>query len=93
MVILSPAAEDDLVGIASEIAEHRSQVSLRWTLRIRETFDMLAEHPEVGEVREGFGVPGCRSFTFGNYVIFFRAVSSGIEIARVVHGYRDLRNL
>ncbi len=90
MVILSPAAEDDLVGIASEIAEHVSQVSLRWTLRIRETFDMSAEHPEV---REGFGVPGCRSFTFGSYVIFFRAVSSGIEIARVVHGNRDLRNL
>ncbi len=93
MVILSPAAEEDLAGIASEIAEHRPQVALRWTMRIREIFDMLAEHPEVGEVRDGFGVSGCRSFKLGNYVIFFRAVNSGIEIARVVHGNRDLQNL
>ena len=47
----------------------------------------------MGEVRPGFGVPGCRSFSVGNYVIFFRPIDDGIEIARVIHGSRDMRNL
>jgi plasmid stabilization system protein ParE len=29
----------------------------------------------------------------GMYVIFFRPTSNGIEIARILHGSRDLGNL
>jgi toxin ParE1/3/4 len=47
----------------------------------------------MGELREGFGVPGCRSFSVGNYAIFFRPVEGGIEVARIIHGSRDMRNL
>jgi hypothetical protein len=47
----------------------------------------------MGEIREGFGVLGCRSFSVGNYVIFFRPIDSGIEVARVIHGSRDKRNI
>ncbi len=61
--------------------------------KIRQTCELLASHPEMGEKREGFGVPGCRSFSVGNYVIFFRGVTGGIEVARVIHGSRDIRNL
>lgn len=48
---------------------------------ITEACQMLAENPDVGEVRDGFGVPGCRSFTVSRYVVFFRPSSSGVEIA------------
>jgi toxin ParE1/3/4 len=47
----------------------------------------------MGEERPGFGVPGCRSFSFGSYMIFFRAIEDGIEVARVIHGSRDTRNI
>ncbi|MFG0291282.1 MAG: type II toxin-antitoxin system RelE/ParE family toxin [Rhodopirellula sp. JB044] len=47
----------------------------------------------MGEERRGFGVPGCRSFSFGSYVIFFHAIEDGIEVARVIHGSRDMRNI
>jgi toxin ParE1/3/4 len=38
-------------------------------------------------------VPGCRSFSVGNYVVFFRPIKNGIEVARIVHGSRDFRGL
>ncbi len=56
-------------------------------------FEMLDRHPDVGDYRTEFGIQGCRSFTFRKYVIFFRRLSEGTEIARVIHGSRDIQNL
>ena len=37
--------------------------------------------------------PGLRSWSVGNYVIFYRQVSTGIDIVRVLHGARDIEAL
>jgi plasmid stabilization system protein ParE len=58
--------------------------------RIKSTCQTLAEHPELGELRMGFGVPGCRSFTVSRYVIFFRSNFDGIDVARNLDACRDL---
>ena len=92
-VIYAPEADDDLVGIVDCIALDKPRAARDWLARIRQTCETLATQPEVGEIREGFGVPGCRSFSVGNYVIFFRPIDSGIEVARVIHGSRDMRNI
>ncbi len=89
----APEADEDVFGIAEFIARDKPEAARRWIQSIRETCETLATQPEVGELRKGFGVPGCRSFTIGNYVIFFRQADDGIEIARVVHGNRDMRNI
>jgi toxin ParE1/3/4 len=60
---------------------------------IRQKCDAIASHPMAAEERPEFGVPGCRSFSVGNYVVFFRPLENGIEVARIVHGSRDLRSL
>ena len=86
-------ADNDLVGIAEFIARDKPEAARRWVQKIRDTCSTLAMQPEMGELREGFGVPGCRSFSVGNYVIFFRAVDNGIEVSRIVHGNRDMRNI
>lgn len=91
-VVYAPEAEDDLVGIADYIARDKPEAARRWVQGIRETCATLATQPEMGELRPDFGVASCRSFSVGNYVIFFRPVESGIEVARVVHGSRDMRN-
>lgn len=91
--VYAPEAEVDLIGIADFIARDKPEAARRWVQRIRETCDTLATQPEIGELRSGFGVAGCRSFSVGNYVIFFRPLESGIEVARVVHGSRDMRSL
>ena len=86
-------ADEDLVGIADFIARDKPEAARRWIQRIREVCETLAMRPEMGELRRGFGVSGCRSFSVGSYVLFFRPTSDGIEVARVVHGSRDMRNL
>jgi toxin ParE1/3/4 len=91
--IYAPEADDDLEGIVDYIARDKPTVAREWLVKVRATCQMLAENPQVGEVREGFGVPGCRSFSIGNYVVFFRPVDEGIEISRVIHGSRDMRNI
>ena len=92
-VIYAPEADDDLVGIAGFIARDKPDAARHWVRTIRETCEMLATQPEAGEIRNGFGVPDCRSFTVGNYIIFFRAAKGGIEVARIIHGSRDMKNL
>lgn len=92
-VIYAPEADDDLLGIVDYIAREKPGAARDWLAKIRQTCELLATQPEMGESREGFGVPGCRSFSVGNYVIFFRTAEDGIAVARVVHGSRDMRNL
>ena len=45
--------------------------------------------PYVGRHREELS-PRLRSLPVGNYVIFYRPMEDGIEVARVLHGARDL---
>jgi len=44
--------------------------------------------PQLGRRREELS-PRLHSFPVGRYVLFYRQVESGIEIARVLHGARD----
>ncbi|MEO1526869.1 MAG: type II toxin-antitoxin system RelE/ParE family toxin [Planctomycetota bacterium] len=92
-VIYAPEADDDIFGIVEFIARDKPEAARNWMLKIRETCDTIATQPKLGEERPGFGVPGCRSFSVGSYAIFFRAIEGGIEVARVIHGSRDMRNI
>jgi toxin ParE1/3/4 len=87
------AADDDLMEIAAFIACDKPDAAIRWVRAVREKCLLIAEHPDLGEERRGLGVRGCRSVTVGNYVVFFRRIRDGVEIVRIVHGSRDLRNL
>lgn len=92
-VVYSREADDDLESIVDYIARDKPTAAREWLAQIRERCHVLASHPELGEERLGFGVPGCRSFSVGQYVVFFRAVAGGIEVSRVIHGSRDMRNI
>lgn len=92
-VIYAPEAENDISGIVEVIACDSPNAARNWITKLRSTCDTLATLPNVGEMRNEFGVPGCKSFSFGNYVLFFRAVEGGIEVARVIHGSRDLQSM
>ncbi|MFN7719852.1 MAG: type II toxin-antitoxin system RelE/ParE family toxin [Pirellulaceae bacterium] len=92
-VFYSPEAESDLLGIAEYIARDKPEAARSWIHKIRVVCQALAMQPTLGEVRTEFGVSGCRSFSVGHYVIFFRPKEEGIEVARIIHGSRDLRSL
>jgi len=91
-VIVSERADNDLFDIVEYIARHNPVAADELRARIVSACETLATESQAGEFREGFGVSGCRSFSAGNYVLFFSHIKDGIEVSRVIHGSRDLRD-
>ena len=89
----SSLAAQDLYENTEYIARDKPGAAYRWVEKIEATCDLLAENPEVGEQRQTRRHGPCRSFTCGNYVIFFRAVTDGVEIVRIVRAERDIDRL
>lgn len=92
-VYYSTLAAADLSENAEYIARDKPEAAYRWIEKIEATCELLAKNPEVGQERVTHNLGRCRSFVSGNYVIFFRGVSDGVEVVRVVRGERDLDHL
>lgn len=89
---LAVAADADLAEIATTIGESNLDNAIAVLDRLHETFMTLANHPQVGMLRDDL-VPGIRVFSpprpAHNYVIFFYPIPDGIEVSAVIHGSRD----
>ena len=92
-LVISPLAEKDLNDILEYISRDKPEAAIRWVEKIHDTFKVVAENPEIGERRAEFKSGNIRSTLVGSYVVFYRAIIDGIEIARVVSGARDFRDL
>jgi toxin ParE1/3/4 len=88
-VVLSELAETDLTEIWIFVAQNDSAAADRLIDQIHKSCRMLAVTPRAGRERPELE-PSIRSFVVGNYIIFYRASAHGIEIARVLHGRRDI---
>jgi toxin ParE1/3/4 len=95
-VIVSPRADRDLDDCADYLARRASlQVARRFLAAAAQTFESLAGMPGIGSaagVRSAAGQE-LRLWTvqgFRNHVIIYRPLDDGIEVARVIHGSRDL---
>jgi toxin ParE1/3/4 len=86
-------ASTDLFENAEFIARDKPDAAYTWVETIEKVCATLAANPELGQVRRSRNHGHCRSFTSGNYVIFFRGFSDGVEIIRIVRGERDLDNV
>ena len=53
---------------------------------------LLSDFPHAGRDRSDVR-PRLRSLPTGNYVIYYRPMRKGVEVVRVVHGARDVRQL
>lgn len=88
-----PEARDDVAQIWAYIAEVRSvDTADRITERIEEAYDQLVAFPESGRTRDDIGHEA-RSLTVKPYIIVYRVRPDAVEIMRVYHGARDVRNL
>ena len=85
---VSDAARADLDEIWFYIAQDNPNAADRFIRALVSRFPILASMPQMGRQREELS-PRLRSFPVGNYIIFYRPVENGIEIARVLHGARD----
>jgi len=89
----SRLASADLYENAEYIANDKPDAAYQWLEKIEDVCKILAANPEMGQVRQSRNHGPCRSFVKGKYVIFFRPVSAGVEIIRIVRGERDLDNV
>lgn len=94
-------ASRDLETILDYIAEYQSiDATEKLMERVNQTCQRLAQFPGLGKRRDELW-PDSRSFPVNNYLIFYRAIASsgaqpiaeGVEILRIVSGYRDLKAL
>lgn len=88
-VLRAPLAEADLDEIWNFVANDSVAAADRLIDTIVAKCQILAGHPEMGQARPELA-PRLRSFSVGNYVVFFRPIEDGIEVARVIHGARDV---
>jgi toxin ParE1/3/4 len=91
-LLIKPLAEQDLDGIWDYIAiddQDRAEKVLR---TLYSKMGTLAHNPYIGRERREIEA-GLRSFPVGSYVVFYYPLSDGIEVVRVLHGARDIRDI
>jgi toxin ParE1/3/4 len=89
----SKLASTDLYENSEFIARDKPEAAYRWVEKIESACQTLATNPEMGQSRISKNHGPCRSFSCGNYVIFFRGLVDGVEIIHIVRGERDLDNV
>ena len=89
---LSEQAEIDLIDIWAYIARDSTTAADNLIEQVATVCQLLAKSPLLGRARRELA-PGLRSFSVGDYLVFYRPTKSGIVIARVLSGYRNLDKL
>ncbi len=89
---LTRTAEVDVREIWLYVAQDDLVAADRLVDRFTGTYEMLAQHPELGERQQRY-LAGLRKFSVGNYVIFYVRIEDGILVHRVLHGARDVGEL
>ena len=93
-ILITPAAENDLVNIWLYIARDNSEAADRVFQAAESTFEALAATPRMGtlyqakrtQLKDVHFFPISK---FQSYVIYYREQPQGIEIIRVLHAHMD----
>lgn len=88
---VSEEADGDLINIWLYISENSQEAADRTIDELVKRFEMLAQFPEAGRDRDELA-PAIKSFPVGKYVVFYRLIPDGIEIARILHGTMDIES-
>jgi toxin ParE1/3/4 len=88
-VLKAVRAEQDLDDIWFYIATDNIGAADQLLDAFARHADQLCTQPLMGRARPELA-PGIRSSPLGRYVVFYRPVSAGIEIVRVLHSARDI---
>jgi len=91
VIIKSPRAKSDLIEIWDYIAEDSEARADAFIDSIDKKFRTLSQRPGIGRLRDELAVD-LRSFPVGRYIIFYRHLSNGVDIVRVLHSARDLNS-
>ncbi|MEM9008584.1 MAG: type II toxin-antitoxin system RelE/ParE family toxin [Cyanobacteria bacterium P01_F01_bin.86] len=86
-------ASRDLEAIIDYVAE-QSSIDIAETVltKVNQKCQQLMSFPGIGRKRDELST-GVRSVPVDNYLVFYRLIEDGIEVLRIVSGYRDLEVL
>jgi toxin ParE1/3/4 len=97
-ILVRPRADFDVDEQAEYIARDSVAAARRFYEAVEKTFEQLANMPGMGSSWESrdpryadlrvWPVHG-----FGKHLIFYRAISDGVEIVRVLHSARDIDSI
>jgi toxin ParE1/3/4 len=79
----------DLLQIVDRISRDNLTAALVWLDQMENLFHLLATQPAMGEKVQTQRYGEVRRHVVGNYLIYYWAMGTSIEILRVVHGARD----
>ncbi|MEG4839633.1 type II toxin-antitoxin system RelE/ParE family toxin [Microcoleus sp. B9-D4] len=89
---LSAPAKQDLRELTNYLLLFSANAANHFLNVFQEKIRLLADFPEMGRSREELA-PSLRSFPVDKYVIFYRVIKNGIQIERVLSGYRDFEDV
>jgi toxin ParE1/3/4 len=88
----SDVAVRDLDEICDRIAQVNAKAASELFEAIRQKCRLVAGFPNMGKSYNKLA-PGLRGFIVKDYIILYYPRTDGIDVARVVSGYRDLELL
>ena len=91
-VLITPAAEEDLINIWIYIARDNEEAADRVYEAAENTFELLADSPGIGTPYHPrrTQLKGVRFFPvnkFHSYLIYYREKQEGIEVIRILHSH------
>ena len=87
--IISPTASQDLDEIIDYLAARDIDAGERFITEFNKKCRNLVQFPNLGRSYTELA-PSLRGLALDGYIIFYKPTDDGIEIVRVVSGYRDL---
>ncbi|NJR38030.1 MAG: type II toxin-antitoxin system RelE/ParE family toxin [Leptolyngbyaceae cyanobacterium CSU_1_4] len=89
---LSDEAVQDLEDLCDYIAQTNPKAASQIFDEIRQKAKLLAQFSSLGKSYDRLA-PNLRGAIVHDYIIFYYPRTNGIDIARIISGYRDLNTL
>jgi toxin ParE1/3/4 len=89
---LSDEATQDLEDLCDYISQTNPKAASQIFDEIRQKARLLAQFPNMGKSYDRLA-PNLRGAIVRDYIIFYYPRADGIDIARIISGYRDLETL
>jgi len=89
---LSEKAIADLEAICESMSETNRDFAVKFFENVREKCRKVAQFPNMGKNYGEIKV-NLRGFVVNNYIVFYFPRSDGIDVVRIISGYRDLESL
>jgi toxin ParE1/3/4 len=90
--IISQPAIKDLEEILDYFSSRDVEAGERFINKFEKKCKNLADFPNMGRSYDDIK-PSLQGLPLAGYIIFYRIIDDGIEIIRVISGYRDLKSL